>query len=112
MSSGDTGSSRKNSRNFSTSLHNLHGLGRRDALVDVVQQLDLLAQFLAAGFEQLQGAADIAFALEHRGVMQRRNALGLAGTGAIAGHAGHAHLDADVAEAVRHMTLGLIDHFA
>ena len=45
----------------------LHGLVRRDALVDVVQQLDLVAQLLAALFEQLQRTADVIGRLEDGG---------------------------------------------
>ena len=40
-------------------LAELHGLVGRDALMHVVQQLDLVAQFVAADFEQLQRAAHV-----------------------------------------------------
>ena len=52
-------------------LAELHRLVGRHALVHVVQQFDLLAQLLAADFEQLQRAADVGRRLEDRFVVQR-----------------------------------------
>ena len=101
MSSGDSGSSKKNSLNCSTSLRELDGLGRRDALMNVVKQFDFFAKLLPAFLEQIQRAADVGSRLEHRARMQRSD-LRVAAAGAIAGHAGDADLHADVAEALLH----------
>ncbi|SPF49850.1 hypothetical protein SBA4_4210005 [Candidatus Sulfopaludibacter sp. SbA4] len=87
-------------------LAHLHGLVGGDALVHVVQQLHLVAQFLPADFEQLDRAANVSRRLEYRLVMQRFHRCRAPPPAAVAGHARDADLYADVAESLGHVALG------
>ena len=80
-------------------LAEAHGLGGGDPLVDVVEQLDLVAQLRPRPLEQLQGPAHVGGGLEDRLVVERLHP-GRASPRAVPGHPGDAHLDADVAEAL------------
>ena len=106
MSSGDSGSSRKNRRKAPRLCRTARPWFGEIALVHVVQQLDLFAELLARLLEQLERAAHGSAGLEHRAVVQRlarwRRA---APPRAVARHAGHAHLHAHMAETLRHEAL-------
>src|SRR5579863_5009860 len=47
-----------------------HGLYRMKPLMNIMQQLDLVAKFLAGGFEKLHGPAHVRRRLKYRTIMQ------------------------------------------
>ena len=118
MSSGEKGSSRKKSLSRLDFFGELNGLAGRDPLVDVVQQFDLVAQLLADLMQHGNGAADVSAGLVHRVGVQRLylgSVRAPAPARAVGRHAGHAHLEPDVAVALRHGLLRAVHdlrHFA
>ena len=79
------------------------------ALVHVVEELDFVAQFFAGDFKHLEAAAHSVLAVEERAGIETLDGS-LAGVlRAVAGQAGQAHLDADVAEALGHVFFGVFD---
>src|ERR1700680_2675101 len=83
-------------------LRPLCGFVGREALVHVVEQLDLVAELVAADFEQLDRAAHLRGAIEERLVVQRLWSPLIFVLRAVAGHAGQAHLHAHIAKSLRH----------
>ena len=111
MSSGENASSRKKSLNGSTSLANWTACRGEIAFVDVVQQLDLVAQLLAALFQHFQRAPDVGSRLID-GIVVKGLHFGRrrgSAPGAVAGHAGDADLQANVAVALRHGLARAVD---
>jgi hypothetical protein len=79
-------------------------------LVHVMEETDLVAELSARLFEELEAAAHGVGRFEQRLVVQRLEAgRGVAALGTIAGHAGQADLDADVAETLLHVLPGAGD---
>ena len=109
MSSGESGILEEEEPEALGVLAQLQRLRRRDALVDVVQQLDLVAELLPGRLQQRERAPRVGRGLEHRGRVERLH-RGLPAPRAVAGHPRHAHLHADVAEAGRHVGAGVVDH--
>src|ERR1700692_2209051 len=76
----------------------LDGFVGREALVHVVEQFDLVAELVAADFEQLDRAAHLRGAIEERLVVQRLRASPVLVLRAVAGPRGPAHLHAPRSE--------------
>jgi hypothetical protein len=91
-------------------LAELDCLVRCQALVHVVQQLDLLAEFAPANFEQLQRTPELGRRVKQRLVMQCRRAPLLLVLRTVARHAGQSHLHAHMAPALFHILLRVSDH--
>src|SRR5207249_1326224 len=89
-------------------LGELNSLRRGDPLMDVVKQLDFVAELFAALLEQLQDTANVIRRLEYRALMQR-GYLRRSAPRSITRHAGHAYLHAHVTESGGHELAGAVD---
>ena len=109
MSSGETGSSRKYRRKSLHVLAEADRLGRGQALVDVVEELDLVTELLPGRLEEPERAPRVGRRLEDGGCVEGGD-RGLASARAVAGHPGNAHLHAHVSEAAGHVRPGVVEH--
>ncbi len=84
----------------------LHRLVRRQPLMHVVQQFNLVAQLLSADFQQLQRAPHLIGGIEQRLVVKGLIGRASAVRRTIACHAGQPDLHPDVAKSLCHIFLG------
>src|SRR6185437_14079372 len=84
-------------------------LNRSYALMYIVQQLDLVAKFLARRFEKLQCPADVRFRLENRTFVQALDGSRSTPASSVPFHARHANLYAHMAESARHDLFRALD---
>jgi hypothetical protein len=73
-------------------------LDGRDALVDIVQDFQFVAEFLAHGLKHFDGSMQVRFRFENRLIVELFH-LHVAARTAVGRHAGHADLHANGAEA-------------
>ncbi len=90
-------------------LAEAEGLGGGEPLVDVVEELDLVAELLAGRFEELERAPCVGRRLEDRRRVEGGD-RGLPALRPVAGHAGDAHLHAHVSEAASQVGPGVLEH--